>query len=345
MANRIDKLIDAWDPILQKAFLKSIYALRDQAQADLVAKMLEQGDFEGAIRAVGLDPVAFRAFDKIITDAFEDGGNFTTRGLPIVQLQDGFKVRFQFNIRNPAAERWLADHSSKLITEILDDQRMMIRGYLQDGMAAGLNPRTVALDLVGRVGKGGLREGGVIGLTSSQVEWVTSYERDLRSANPLITIDREVDGKIVKGRNLRDSRFDGAVRKAVKAGEPIPDETISKMVNTYENRALRYRAESIARTEAMTALHESQQQAMEQAVETGAISKQDVTFIWRATNDDRTRDSHAAMDGQEVGMGEMFITGDGNALEFPGDPNGDPSETINCRCAREVNVDFLAGIE
>ncbi len=84
---------------------------------------------------------------------------------------------------------------------------------------------------------------------------------------------------------------------------------------------------------------------MEQAIETGAISRTDVTFVWHATQDDRTRDSHAEMDGQEVAMGESFITGNGNALEFPGDPNGPPEEVINCRCWREPSVDFLSGIE
>jgi hypothetical protein len=117
------------------------------------------------------------------------------------------------------------------------------------------------------------------------------------------------------------------------------------MVDAYENRALRYRAETIARTEAMASLHESQQQGMEQAVDTGAIERKDVTFIWHTASDDRVRDAHVPMDGQEVAMGEMFIDGDGNALEFPGDPNAPIETTANCRCWREPSVDFLARIE
>lgn len=333
--NRIDQLIDAFDPVLKRAFQESIFALRDRAQVNLIATMLERGDVEGALRAVGLDPVAFRAFDKSLLNAFEAGGNFTSASLPIVQLSDGFKVKFQFNIRNPSAERWLSDHSSKLVTEILDDQRNMIRGYLRDGMAKGVNPKTSALDLVGRVGASGRRENGVIGLTSSQSEWLRNYSAELASDNPTAALSR----------SLRDKRFDRAVIKAAASGEPIPAELRGKMVDAYSNRALRYRAEVIARSEAMAALHESQQQAMEQAVESGAISRTDVKFIWRATNDDRTRDSHVEMDGQEVAMGEMFITGNGVALEFPGDPNGPPDEIINCRCWREPKVDFLAGID
>jgi hypothetical protein len=42
---------------------------------------------------------------------------------------------------------------------------------------------------------------------------------------------------------------------------------------------------------------------------------------------------HAAddVDGQKVGINEMFIVG-GENLEFPGDPFGSPGNVINCRC-------------
>lgn len=60
--------------------------------------------------------------------------------------------------------------------------------------------------------------------------------------------------------------------------------------------------------------------------------------VWIATGDDRTRDWHAEMDGQEVELDEMFIDGLGNELEYPGDP-GAPGETVyNCRCAMRSQI-------
>jgi 2'-5' RNA ligase superfamily protein/F like protein len=38
------------------------------------------------------------------------------------------------------------------------------------------------------------------------------------------------------------------------------------------------------------------------------------------------------LDGQTVGLDEMFIVGD-SELQYPGDPSGEPGETINCRCS------------
>lgn len=333
-SDRIDKLIAAFEPILGKAFRDAVYNLRDAADIAQIARMLEANDIEAAIRAVGLDPIAFRPFDREITNAFEAGGNATARLVPITRAADGLRTIFQFNIRNPAAEQWLSQRSSTQVTEILDDQRTMIRDYLRAGMEAGNNPRTTALDLVGRIGASGRREGGVIGLASSQQKWLENYTSALSSDNPSDALTYK----------LRDKRFDGAVRRATESGEAIPTALRGEMEDAYTNRALRYRAENIARSESITALHESQQQAIEQAVQSGAISRRDVTFIWRATQDNRTRDSHAEMDGQERAMGEMFITGNGVPIEYPGDPNAPIDETASCRCWREPNISFIAGL-
>lgn len=332
---RLDKLIEYWDPVLKKAFLDSIKNVKGLAQIGQIADALERGDVEAALRILNLDPVNFRPLDKAIVNAFEAGGNATAAVFPLLGQPGELRVVFQFDVRNPVAEQWIATYSSNLITEIVDDQRNMVRTFLERNLAAGNNGRAVALDLVGRVSPSGVREGGVIGLTSSQEEWVSNYATELASDNPGDALSR----------TLRDRRFDATVKKAIDSGEPIPQELQDKMVATYRNRALRYRAEIIGRTESMAALHEAQQQAMQQAVDSGAITQDQVTFIWRTAEDDRVRDSHVAMDGQEVPMGEMFVSGLGNYLEYPGDPNGPPEDVINCRCWREPSVDFLAGIE
>ena len=50
---------------------------------------------------------------------------------------------------------------------------------------------------------------------------------------------------------------------------------------------------------------------------------------WMSTHDERTRESHARMDGETVPLDEPFS----NGLMYPADPSGPPEEVYNCRCS------------
>lgn len=99
----------------------------------------------------------------------------------------------------------------------------------------------------------------------------------------------------------------------------------------YQDRLPQARLEMIARTETIRA---SNFGTMEQAKEWGVETKE-----WLATADDRTRPSHmdAWLRYREGGtpgpipMNQPFQVG-AATLQFPGDPQGPPEETINCRC-------------
>jgi SPP1 gp7 family putative phage head morphogenesis protein len=56
---------------------------------------------------------------------------------------------------------------------------------------------------------------------------------------------------------------------------------------------------------------------------------------WLAQQDDRTRDSHAEIDGEVVPIEASFS----NGLDAPGDPAGPPEQVCNCRCT--VTPEFL----
>lgn len=64
--------------------------------------------------------------------------------------------------------------------------------------------------------------------------------------------------------------------------------------------------------------------------EKGVIQKK----VWIATSDDRTRESHAEIDGEEVDIDEPFS----NGLMFPGDTSGEPEEVWNCRCSIKTKI-------
>ena len=63
--------------------------------------------------------------------------------------------------------------------------------------------------------------------------------------------------------------------------------------------------------------------------------------IWIATDDDKTRDSHAQADGQKQYLEAAFEVGEGSYLLFPGDTSFDAplDELMNCRCTECFEVD------
>lgn len=81
----------------------------------------------------------------------------------------------------------------------------------------------------------------------------------------------------------------------------------------------------IARTEGHRVQVQSGMDACYKAKDKGA----NVVKQWDAALDKRTRESHAAVDGEIRELDEKFS----NGLRFPGDPHGAAAEVINCRCA------------
>ena len=56
---------------------------------------------------------------------------------------------------------------------------------------------------------------------------------------------------------------------------------------------------------------------------------------WVSTFDTKTRSHHFEVSGQIRDMDKPFNVG-GEALDFPGDPKGSPSNTCNCRCVTDI---------
>lgn len=57
---------------------------------------------------------------------------------------------------------------------------------------------------------------------------------------------------------------------------------------------------------------------------------------WMSMNDELVREDHQEVDGDEVELDDSFEVGD-DKLQFPGDPDAPPSQTVNCRCIMVYN--------
>jgi len=99
---------------------------------------------------------------------------------------------------------------------------------------------------------------------------------------------------------------------------------VDKAVKELEDSdIIKNRARTIVRTETVRATNFTQMAAADN--ENFEMEKQ-----WIAIEDNRTRSSHshAGVDGERIALDDKFT----NELLFPGDPEGEAEEVINCRC-------------
>lgn len=331
MARRptLEALLKLLTAEMQSAFLMAIQGIVDQTVLQQVIDAIIANDANRAFELLGFNPAALRPITAAIERVYEQSGSWTAEGYP---RQPGYPV-FRFDVRNPDAEKWIKDKSSELVSYLTDEARTNVRSTLQDGIIRGSNPRNTALDIVGRINpQTGKREGGVIGLTVNQENWVRSLRTNLEQ------LDEAYFTK-----TLRDKRFDNTVRKAIQSGKPLPADVIGKLVDRYKSNALKFRAETIARTESIHAFNVAELQSARQVVTTGAVRDKDVKREWDSAGDRRVRPAHKAMDGQQVGLDEPFRSPDGAILMYPGDTTlGAPArDTINCRCRVKTVIDWI----
>ncbi len=128
-----------------------------------------------------------------------------------------------------------------------------------------------------------------------------------------------------------------AIRRAALGAQSPSDVTaaVAKLVNQKRNpfTTAQYDAERIVRTEINRVFGAASHDRMKSANKTmgGGLKK-----AWLTAGDSRVRDEHqqAADDygvDNAIPVGEAFIV-DGEELQFPLDPRGSASNTINCRC-------------
>ena len=147
----------------------------------------------------------------------------------------------------------------------------------------------------------------------------TAVERLVRE-DPELLPRKVVNGKKLEAWNTKT--IANSVAQGIIQGESIDD--ISKRIARDTCIAAGRSSMLYARTAVTGAQNAGRIERLHEAEEMGVK----VQKRWMATLDNRTRDSHAELDGETVDVDEKFS----NGLMYPGDPSGDPSEVYNCRC-------------
>ncbi|WP_453978558.1 phage minor head protein [Brevundimonas sp. Marseille-Q4549] len=244
-------------------------------------------------------------------------------------------IGFRFDPGNQRAAAIVRETAATLITRLTQGEIDQARAFLADGMARGAGPRSVALDLVGRINRAtGNREGGLIGLSGPYRDYVATARAELASTDPALL-------RNYLTRKQRDRRYDKAVARAIETGKPVPPETARTAVTRYSARLVRLRGEVIARTEGLPAIRAAKHEAFQQLVDDGRVEVMDIIRGWSTTEDGRQRDTHDAMNGQEVrGLDMPFTSPSGAQMMFPGDTSrGAPaSEIVACRCDEFITI-------
>ena len=115
--------------------------------------------------------------------------------------------------------------------------------------------------------------------------------------------------------------------QGILQGESM-DKIAKRIMNVQEmNKTQAIRS---ARTIVTGAENKGRQDSYARATADGIILER----TWIATNDSRTRHSHAVLDGETRPIDTPFS----NGLMYPGDPDGEPSEVYNCRCTLIAKV-------
>lgn len=340
MARTINALINLMNPEIRDIFLEVIQNIVDEALYNDIVEAIANNDPEAAFRAAGFTAAALSPLIDSIDRTFRDAGNITVQGFPNPINTPAGRVVFRFDMRNPRAEDYLRNHSSELVTRLTTEARENIRITMERGLIAGNNPKATALDIVGRIDPvTKQRTGGVLGLSNAQEKWITSVRNNLNDLN-----------NDYFNKTLRDRRFDSLVKKAIETGQPLTKDTIDKLVNAYKNKALKYRADAISRTEVIHAVNRAEWQAHMQAIDEGALKASQVRKYWDSVGDNHVRHTHAAMDKKYhkdgVGIDEPFVSPSGASLMFPGDTSlgAGADEVVMCRCRYKMVVDWFADL-
>lgn len=140
---------------------------------------------------------------------------------------------------------------------------------------------------------------------------------------PWDKVEQQIKYKDMKLSESTQSRLTTNLRKVLLKGERdgLNARNIGKMLQEKCDQLKGYECERIARTEIISCHNQAKfDQFMNDDL---------VDYVqWIATEDEKTRESHAEQNGMIVRVGDTFP----NGCQFPGDPAGDVEEVVQCRC-------------
>lgn len=314
-SKEIDYLASQYTATIRDAILQSYeWFLREVPERQIVDAIKSNG-IQGLVDLT--DEVSTEMANQItpiLTDAWRDAGRTAISGLPTAMIV----TPIAFDSLPINALTMAEEHRAAFVTNITESARDAVVTAVSDSIITGENPRITSIRF---------RE--AVGLTPRQVHALDHFRQGMENLDSDI-LDME----------LRDHRFDSTLRQHLQEGEPFEEEYIDRVVERYRQRQLKWRADTIGRTEAMRAIHMGEYEALNAALLRGDNPELNRTRrYWNHAVDERVRAEHRRipmMNPHGRGINEPFDSPLG-PIRYPGDPNAHPRNTINCRCSIQYN--------
>lgn len=140
---------------------------------------------------------------------------------------------------------------------------------------------------------------------------------------------RDID--IDKDKRWNSKKINAELLQSIEQGE-----SFDKMADRLQKVTDMNKVSAIRNARTMTTSFENMGRidGMKDMQANGVILKKQ----WLATNDNKTRDAHAELNGQIAEIDEPFRNMLGEIM-YPGDPSADPGNIYNCRCTLTYEID------
>ena len=164
------------------------------------------------------------------------------------------------------------------------------------------------------------------GISFSLVDETTV--KNLVKDNPKLLPTKKLD--IPKDKRWNQKAINAQVLQGIIQGESIPEmaKRLMPIMDRNKKSAIRN-----ARTMTTSAQNKGRLDSYKTAQDNGVVLHK----IWMATNSERTRAWHAALNGVEVEIDKPFENDYGKIM-FPGDPEAHPGNLYNCRCTLTTKI-------
>ena len=316
-----ERLIQTIEPALLRAYVTCFRRIASNVDRRALIEAVARTDIAEAIALAGVTRAALGPLYAELLQA---------NSLAIQALADHISIVLPVtdSLQVPETRNFVHGNIDQTIDGIVSGSNEVIGSAILYGFEQDMKPETIVTMIIGTVAAGmsinkvnPVRNGGLMGLTPQQFDWIKTARRELKMIPP--------SEKYLK-RTLREKSLDKIVREAIKTGKALSSSKVVQIIGAYAAKIVLEQARRLALREVMKAVNGNRLRLLLKSLEGKDMSL--ATKEWVTQGDNRVRHSHRAMQGQRINLLDPFVSPSGAQLQYPHDPKAPQSETAGCRC-------------